>query len=305
MSKHRVIIDCDPGVDDAFALALALSAPEQIEVLGLTCVAGNVSLAATERNARRLCELLGSRVPVFAGCARPILRPEGEFADVHGTDGLGDIGLPEPTLPLQSQHAVSFMIETVMTAPEKTVTLCCIGPMTNLALAIVMEPRLAPRLRELVFMGGAAFRMARYRTAEFNFWTDPQAAHIVLSAGIPQTMLGLDATYQAHVGDEVFAAMDGLTSKAGRALAAMLRLYAGRDPKLHDICATAFLLAPDLFDGVDVHLAVEHQSELTRGQCVARATPMQLEGYRTNTRVITEVDSAGLFRLMLDRFARL
>ena len=147
--------------------------------------------------------------------------------------------------------------------------------------------------------------MARYRIAEFNFHSDPHAAHVVLSSGIKQTMLGLDATYQADVSDEVLAALEAMPGKAARALSAMLRLYAGRDPKLHDICATAFLLAPALFGGVDAHIAVEYLSEISRGLCVARATPMQLVGYETNTRVITEVDTAGMFRLMLDRFAKL
>ncbi len=284
---------------------LALAAPDLVEVLGLTCVAGNVSLAKTELNARKLCELVGAATPVFAGCARAMMTPEGQSADVHGEDGLGDVGLPEPKRPLEARHAVNFIVDTVMSEPPKTVTMCCIGPMTNLATAIVMEPRIAGRLREMVFMGGAAFRMARYRTAEFNFWTDPHAAHVVLSAGIKQTMCGLDATYQAHVPEDVFAAMDAMPGRAAKALAAMLRLYGGRDPKLHDICATAYLLAPQLFGGVEAHVAVEYLSELSRGLCVARATPMQLAGYQANTHVVTEVDSAGLFKLLLDRLARL
>ncbi len=306
MPPHRLILDCDPGVDDAFAMMLAFAAPEKIEMLGVTCVAGNRPLDQTAYNARRLCALAGRpEIPVYAGCARPIMWAEGEPVDVHGKDGLGDVSLPEPKAPLRDGHAVQFIIDTVMREPEKTVTLCCIGPMTNLALAIVMEPRIVPRIRELVFMGGAAFRMAMYRVSEFNFYSDPHAAHIVLSAGIPQTMFGLDITYQAEVNPGIFQRLDALPGPAPKALADMLRTYASMDPRLHDVVATAYLIEPGLFDGVEAHVSVEYTSPTTRGLTVARWTPPQLAaGYQTNTRVITKTDPAAFFDLMLTYLAR-
>lgn len=306
MTMHRLILDCDPGVDDAFAMMLAFAAPEKIEMLGVTCVAGNRPLDQTLLNARKLCALAGRpEIPVFAGCPRPIMWPEGEPVDVHGLDGLGGVDLPEPAAPLREEHAVRFIIDTLMREPEKSVTVCCIGPMTNLALAIVMEPRIVPRIKELVFMGGAAFRMAMYRVSEFNFYSDPHAAHIVLSAGIPQVMFGLDITYQAEVTPEIFARLDALPGPAPKALAAMLRTYAAKDPRLHDVVATAYLIEPDLFEGVMAHLQVEYGSATTRGLVVARWTPPQLAlGFTPNARVITKTDPARFFGLMLDYLAR-
>src|SRR5262245_61800482 len=189
MARHRIILDCDPGVDDAVAILLALGPPAEIDLLGLTCVAGNVPLDKTARNARRVCTLAGrTDVPVLAGCARPLMSPAGRTATVHGVDGLADVGFPEPAFELGSQHAVDFIIEQALRAPGQ-VTLCCVGPLTNAALALVKEPLLAQRLGRVIFMGGAAFCPGNVTpVAEFNVFVDPHAAHVVLGAGLSLTM---------------------------------------------------------------------------------------------------------------------
>lgn len=306
MPLHRLILDCDPGVDDAFAIMLALAARDRIDLLGITTVAGNRPLEFMERNARRLCTLAGvADIPVMAGCPRAIIAPMDAPTPVHGHDGLGDVeGLPEPAFPLSAMRATDFIIDTLMAEPAGSVTICCIGPMTNLATAIVLEPRIVPRIRALAFMGGAATRVASVRTSDFNFYFDPHAAQIVLQAGIPQFMFGLDVTEQVAVTPEVFASLDGGGS-CTRALSAMLRRYASGDPRLHDVCTIAWLLQPDLFSGVDGHVAVEHASTVTRGITVARIHPRKIAGYEPNCRIMMQVDRAQMFDLLLTHLHRL
>jgi purine nucleosidase len=202
--RARIILDCDPGIDDALAILLALCAPERIGLLALTTVAGNVPLAATTRNAGRVLALAGHpEVPIHPGCARAIMGPIERGAEVHGADGLGGVALPEPLRPVHPRHAVDTLVETVMEAPPGAITLCVTGPMTNVALALIKEPAVAARLKALVFMGGAAFvsgNMGEAGVAEFNAFTDPHAAEIVLSAELPEVvMMGLDVTRQALV----------------------------------------------------------------------------------------------------------
>jgi purine nucleosidase len=208
--KHRIIIDCDPGVDDAFALALAFAAGDRMDILGITCVAGNRSVRQTEWNARRLCTMANRLdIPVFAGCPRPLVYNDNAETPVHGEDGLGDItGIPDPAMEASQLHAVSFLIKTLMEEPEGSVTVCALGPLTNIAAAIVLEPRIAPRIKQLVFMGGAAFTVSSVRVSDLNFYFDPHAAHVVLSAGIPQVMFGLDATNQVRVTEDVMQSLE-------------------------------------------------------------------------------------------------
>jgi purine nucleosidase len=307
VAKHRVILDCDPGVDDAFALMLAFAAADYIDLLGITCVAGNVSLAHTERNTRRLCTLAGKTdISVFAGCPRPIMWAVGEETHVHGVDGLGDVAaMPEPAFELQSKHAVNFIIDTIMKEPSGTVTLCVIGPMTNIALAIVMQPAIVPRIKELVFMGGAAFSVSAVRIADLNFYCDPHAAQIVVSSGIPQTMFGIDATEKTHVTPAHLAKMEALPGRIPKLLVEMFKAYAKGDPRLHDVCTIAHLIDPTLFQGVQGHIAVEHGSTHTRGITVARVHPRKIKGFEANTLIINEVDTERLFDLLLERLATL
>ena len=193
-----IIIDTDPGQDDAVAILLALASPE-FEVLGITAVAGNVPLALTEKNARKICELAGKpETQVFAGAIRPMIRPLVTAEEVHGKTGLDGPVLPEPSMPLQGQYAVDFIVETLMSRPAGTVTLCTLGPLTNIGLALVREPRIAGRIKQIVAMGGGYFEQGNVTpAAEFNIYVDPHAARLVLDAGIPFTLIPLDCTHQA------------------------------------------------------------------------------------------------------------
>ena len=184
--KRKIIIDTDPGQDDALAILLALASPE-LEVLGIAAVAGNVPLALTEKNARKICELAGKpKTRVFAGAIRPLLRQLVTAEEVHGKTGLNGPDLPEPTMPLEDKHAVDFIVETLMQEANGSVTLCALGPLTNVALALIREPRIAPRIKEIVLMGGGFFEGGNVTpTAEFNIYVDPHAAEIVLKSGVP------------------------------------------------------------------------------------------------------------------------
>ena len=307
MARHRVILDCDPGVDDAIAILLALASPAEIELLGVTCVAGNLPLEVTARNARRVCALAGRPdVPVLAGCSRPLMSPVGPTSTVHGVDGLGDAGVPEAGFELMPQHAVDFIVQRVLEGEEGAVTLCCVGPMTNAALALIKEPRLAARLERILFMGGAAFCPGNASpVAEFNILADPHAAHVVLGSGVALTMFGLDVTQQARVTAERLGALEATGSRVAGAAARMLRAYGGADPCLHDPCVVAHLIDGGLFGGVDAHVAVECESVQTRGQTIVRVRERHLAGHTPNCRVVTRVDADRLFALLTARLGLL
>ncbi len=307
MALHRIILDCDPGVDDALAILLALAAPE-LELVAITCVAGNVALEKTAANARRVLELAGrAEVPVHAGCARPLMARAGPDAVwVHGGDGLGGAGLPPPSAPPAPGHAVDVIVESLLAAPAGAITLAAIGPLTNIALAIVKAPEIVPRIARIVLMGGAAFVPGNVTpAAEFNIHVDPHAAHIVFDAGAPLVMLGLDVTRRA-VADQVRqAALRALRAPLGPAVADMLEGYGDGDPALHDPCAVAYLLAPELFTGVEARVEVECAAPLALGQTVARASARHLAGVAPNATVITDIDAAGFFDLLTERLGRL
>ncbi len=195
---QKIIIDTDPGQDDALAILLAFGSPE-LEVLGITAVAGNVPLKLTQLNARKICELADrAQTKVYAGAIRPLVRQLVTAEEVHGKTGLNGPDLPEPKMQLQKGHAVDFIIDTLMREEKGTVTLCALGPLTNVALALIREPKIAPRIKELVLMGGGFFEGGNVTpTAEFNIYVDPQAADVVLKAGIPTVIMPLDVTHKA------------------------------------------------------------------------------------------------------------
>ena len=197
---RRIIIDTDPGQDDAIAILLAMGSPE-LEIAGLTTVAGNVPLALTTANALKLCELAGrTDIPVVQGSIRPLVRPLVTAEAVHGKTGMDGSGLPDPTSKPVPGHAVDWIVDTIMAAPEGTYTLCPLGPLTNIAAALVREPKIAPRIREIVFMGGGFFEGGNTTpAAEFNIYVDPHAAHVVLTSGIKLTMVPLDVTHKALI----------------------------------------------------------------------------------------------------------
>ena len=313
MQPRKMIIDTDPGQDDAVAILLALASPEQIEVLGITCVAGNVPLALTARNARMVCELAGRPdIPVFAGCDRPLGRALVTAEHVHGKTGLDGPSLPEPQMPLQSQHAVDFIIDTVRSHPPGTITLCPLGPLTNIATALARAPDIAPRLQEIVLMGGAYFEVGNITpAAEFNIYVDPQAAQAVFAAGVPLVVMPLDVTHKALVTAERNAAFRNLGTPVGIAVAQMTEFFERYDREkygslgapLHDPCVTAYLLAPHLFSGRHVNVEIETTSELTMGMTVAdwwRVTDRP-----ANATFMGQIDADGFFALLTQRLARL
>lgn len=310
--RHRVIIDTDPGQDDAIAMLLALASPE-IDVLGITTVAGNVPLPLTTRNALRVLELARrTDVPVHAGAARPLVRPLVTAEAVHGQTGLDGPDLPEPTLAPRDTHAVDFIVETLAAEPEGSVTLCALGPMTNLALAFARAPEIVPRVARIVAMGGGRFEGGNITpVAEFNIYADPHAAQAVLHAGVPVILHPLDVTHRALTSRARIDAFRRLGTRPGVAVADMLAFaevydkerYGAEGGPLHDPNVIAWLIRPDLYRGRDVNVEVETGSELTMGQTVidwwgATDRPK-------NAHVVREVDDAAFFALLVQRIGLL
>lgn len=312
MAARPIIIDTDPGQDDAVAILLALASPE-LDVLGITTVAGNVPLRLTSRNALMVCELAGRPdLPVFAGCDRPLLRRLVTAEHIHGRTGLDGPDLPEPSMALRPGHAVDWLVETLMAAREGEVTLCPLGPLTNIALALAREPRIASRIREIVLMGGGFFEGGNITpAAEFNIHVDPHAAAAVLGSGVPVVMMPLDVTHKALTSRVRVERFRALGNRAGPAVAALLDFFERYDEAkygsdgapLHDPCTVAYLLRPDLFAGRRVNVAVETASELTMGMTVVdwwRVTDRP-----ANALVMRDVDAHGFFDLLFERIARL
>ena len=307
----RIIIDTDPGQDDAVAILLALASPE-LEVLGITAVAGNVPLALTQRNARIVCELAGRPdLPVFAGCDRPMARDLVTAEHVHGKTGLDGADLPEPTMPLRDAHAVDFIVETLRAEPAGSVTLCLLGPLTNVATALARAPDIAGRIERIVLMGGAYFEVGNVTpAAEFNVYVDPEAARDVLGCGAPVTIVPLDCTHRAlttrarneafrgagRVG-EVVAGWTGFFERFDR------EKYGSEGAPLHDPCVVAWLLRPDFFTGRHVNVEVEVGSPLTRGMTVADW--WGVTDRAPNATFLGGVDADGFFALLTERLARL
>jgi len=309
---RKIIIDTDPGQDDAVAILLALASPE-LEVLGITCVAGNVPLALTAKNARVVCELAGrADIRVFAGCDRPLVRPLVTAEYVHGKTGLDGIALPEPTMALQPGHAVDFLIETLRREPAGTVTLCPLGPLTNIATALQKAPDIAPRIAEIVLMGGAYFEVGNTTpAAEFNIHVDPQAAEIVFHSGVPLVVLPLDATHQVLTNRARIEAFRGLGTPVGHAVASWtdfferfdMEKYGSEGAPLHDPCVIAYLLEPGLFEGRHINVEIETVSELTMGMTVAdwwRVTDREPNAY-----FVGRANAEGFYALLTERLARL
>ncbi|MEC9183278.1 MAG: nucleoside hydrolase [Pseudomonadota bacterium] len=310
--KRKIIIDCDPGQDDAIALLLAFAASDALDLLGITCVAGNVGLPLTFRNALKLRELVGRHdVPVFAGCPRPILRLLETAEHVHGETGLNGVDLPEPSISAERRHAVDFLIETCRSAGPDGLTLCTIGPMTNIATALVMAPDIGANIAEIAFMGGAALGPGNITpAAEFNIFVDPHAARVVLESGVRTTMFGLEVTHKALATPARRAAIDVLDTPSGRAASQILAYYDRTDIEkygdagapLHDPCVIAYVLAPKLFDGRNCHATVSTEDGPALGRTVvdwwgrSEALP--------NCRVITEIDANGFFDLLTERLGQ-
>lgn len=312
-APRKIIIDTDPGQDDAAALMLAFASPDELDVLGITTVAGNVPLSFTSRNARIVCELCGqSERRVFEGASHPLKRSLVTAEYIHGKTGLDGAVLPEPTMAVETQHAADFIIETLRREAEGTVTLCTLGPQTNVALALQKAPDIAPRIREIVMMGGGFFEGGNITpAAEFNIYVDPEAAAVVLGSGVPVTMMPLDVTHQLLTTKARVAKIAAIGSKPAQAMVEWLQFFERFDEEkygsdggpLHDPTVIAYLLKPDLFQGRHCNVEIELQSDLTVGMTVVDW--WRVSGREANATVMRHVDADGFFALLTERFARL
>jgi purine nucleosidase len=311
--RRKIIIDTDPGQDDAAAIMLAFASPEEIDILGLCAVAGNVPLKLTSRNIRIICELCGrTDIPVYEGAEKPLVRKPITAEHVHGSTGLDGPVLDEPSMEAQKQHAVDFIIETLMREPAGTVTLCTLGALTNVALALLKAPEIADRVKELVMMGGGFFEGGNITpAAEFNIYVDPQAADIVFRSGMPVVMMPLDVTHQLLTTKARVSRIREIGTRPAIAMAEMLEFlerfdiekYGSDGGPLHDPSVIAYLVKPELFQGRECNVEIEVHSELTMGMTVVDW--WNVTERPANARVMRNVDADGFFELLTERFARL
>lgn len=306
---RRIILDCDPGHDDAMAILLAQGA-EEIVLEAITTVAGNHTLALTTLNALRVCTLAGiDSVPVAAGCAAPLVRELVTAPEIHGTTGLEGHLWGEPSVSAVPEHAVDVIIDLVMSSPGE-ITLVPTGPLTNIAVALRKEPRIAQRVREVVLMGGAYTRGNMTPAAEFNVFVDPEAAAIVFDAGWPVTMVGLEVTQMALASDDVFSRIEALRTPVSEAVMGMMRFYQEQQlresgvtaPPVHDPCAVARVARPELVTCSDASVEVELAGRLTTGMTVTDFGP---RSGPFNAKVGTSLDVEGFWTLFIDALARI
>jgi len=310
--RHAIIIDCDPGQDDAIGLLLAMSSPDELDILGVTTVAGNVPLALTERNARQVCGIAGrSDVPVYAGCSKPMVRDLVTAEKVHGKTGIDGIDIVEPKQPLEDKHAVDFIVDTLNCAGQESITLVPMGPLTNIAQAITKDPSILGKIEQIVLMGGAMREGGNISpSAEFNILVDPHAADIVFRCGRPITVMGLDVTHQVLATPERRDRIRAIDNEAARATAAMLDFFNRHDTvkygsmgaPLHDPCTIAFLLKPDLFEGKFCNISIETESELTMGNTAVDF--WHVTDRPKNATWIHAVDADGFYDLLVERLSR-
>lgn len=302
-TRFQVILDCDPGIDDALALFLAAGSSDQLDLLGVTCVAGNRPVEVTTDNACRLLKATDREdIAVYAGADRPLAYPVARCNLVHGEDGLGGVRFPAAG-PAAQDHAVDFIVRTLQRAPEHSVTLVAIGPLTNLASAEIMYPGLLKRARSMVIMGGAVTCPGNVTPkAEFNFYADPVAAQIVLDSGGKIELFGLDVTSKAVMSNAWIASLADLPGVCGQGAHQMLQAYAALDPLLHDTCPVAYLVQPELFSGSCWHLSVD----CTTGANAGHVTGSRMDDQRqTNALVFDRVHCEGLMALVRERITKL
>ncbi len=312
MPAEKIIIDCDPGQDDAIMLLLALASPDALEVLGVTAVAGNVPLELTQRNARLMCELAGrGDVGVYAGCPRPMVRALITAENVHGSTGIDGMDIHEPACPLNPRHAVNFIVETLLAA-EEPVTLVPTGPLTNVAMALVMAPEIASRIKRIVLMGGALREGGNTSaSAEFNILVDPHAARVVFNCGRPIVAMGLDVTHQVLATRARVEPIRALGTRVAAQVCGMLEYFQRYDREkygfdgapLHDPCTIAYLLEPEMFETRACNVEVEISSELTMGHTAVDF--WGISGRPKNAEWAYRVDADRFYALLTERLARL
>ncbi|WP_421789086.1 nucleoside hydrolase [Hyphobacterium sp.] len=306
-----IIIDCDPGVDDCFALLTALASPEELEIKGICTVAGNVPVETCTKNALGLLTFTGrTDIPVYQGCPRPIQEAPVFASHIHGETGLGAARLPEPVVDARPEHAVAFLIDTLRSASPASITLVPTGPLTNLGLALVEAPDIAEAIAEIVIMGGAFETGGNItETAEFNMYADPHAADIVMSCGRPITLIGLDATLKFRCTVERMKMLSDARHKTTDLISEMIghvndiygEIYGEDGAAMHDPCTIGYLLAPHLFEARTAHVRVE-----TEGRRGHTAVDVHLLGdAKPNVNWVDGLDAPRLFELLLSRITRL
>ncbi len=305
-----IILDCDPGHDDAIALLLALASPE-LNLLGVTTVAGNATLPKTTTNALKVLELSGHQeVPVAAGASRPLIRELVVAAHVHGESGLDGPDLADPITRTAPIHAVDFLAERILSSSEP-VTLIPVGPLTNIALLLNRYPEVVGNVRRIVSMGGAIGTGNVTPAAEFNIYVDPEAAHRVYHSGVPITMIGLEVTHQALL-DQTHAERLRSMGRAGRFVAELLDFFIANHPRhhaggvgapIHDAVAVATVIWPDLVSMVECYVTVDTQSELCRGRTVVDR--WHVTGKAANADVGVALDGVRFAELLIERISRL
>lgn len=307
---RKIILDCDPGHDDAIAILLAYGCPD-IDLVAITTVAGNQTLAKTTLNARRVCTVAGIHsVPIAAGCDRPLVRAPVNAPEIHGESGLDGPTFPQPTVPIVDAHAVDLIVDLLMES-SGDIVLVPTGPLTNIAMALRREPRVAAKLPEIVLMGGSYTRGNHTPAAEFNIFADPEAAAIVFTSGVPITMLGLDLTHQALATPDVIDRIHRIDTPLANIVVDLLTFFADtyRDrfgfiaPPVHDPCAVARVARPDLIAVQEAFVAVETQGQWTSGTTVVDFLGILQEP--TNAKVASALNVDGFWDLVIDAIMRI
>ena len=310
----KIILDCDPGHDDAVAIMLAI-ASDEIDLIGITCVGGNATLENTKLNALKICSLLQRQdIPIYAGADKPLIYDLVTAEHVHGKSGLDTYGDPitiKSTHKIEEKHAVDFIIETCKISKEP-IYLCPTGPLTNIALSIEKDPSIKDKIKEIVLMGGAALCLGNITpAAEFNIYVDPHAANIVFNSDIKTTMMGLDVTHKVNVNDNIINSIKSNNNKASIFFAELMeyyskfhkKLYDSNESPLHDPCVIAYLINDKMFKGKNVHVQVEEESQLTRGETVVDW--LGVKKLEPNCQVITEADSETFFKILKKELLKL
>ncbi|VVD83927.1 nucleoside hydrolase [Pandoraea aquatica] len=312
--RRTVIIDCDPGQDDAVAILMALGASDQIDLKALTVVGGNVPLSLTERNARIVRDWADKTktLPVYAGCPKPLMRELVTVANVMGRSGLEGAPLHDPRAPLAPQHAVTYLIDTLRAAAPGSITIVAIGPLTNIATALTAAPEGAKAIREIVLMGGAWFERGNYTpAAEFNIFVDPEAASIVLGAGVPVTIVPRDVSLKTLITPERVAPFHALKNRCGpivgdifnAALAYQKRRRGVDEAPMYDPCTIGYLIDPTMYGGRRVNVAVETTGQLTLGETVVDWNGRTKRP--VNALWLTDIDADRFYATLLERISRL
>lgn len=310
MNTRHLIIDCDPGVDDAIALLLALASPS-LKVLAVTTVAGNVPVATTYDNAHRICALVNRLdTPIYAGCPRPLVRSPIFAADVHGENGLGGVVLPDAPLQHREEHAVDILIQHCRAHQQNPLTIAALGPLTNLAISLVKAPDIVQGIEQLVIMGGGIVGGNITPYAEFNCYADPHAAQVVLTSGIPITLIPLDLTHQVIATTQWRSQLQVVGNLVSQVVVQMLSHYGSHErrdrgwdgPPLHDPCVIGYLLSPDLFSTAPAIIEVELSSAEKMGQLICQWE--SAEQVAKNIQVAHTIQSEKFLQMLFQKLER-